>query len=1063
MYDPITAALIRSGPALPGLDRDTLPEHLTRLYAQLVSARLSLRLREIEGLEGQLVELNKLASAYETYAAVLPERDDRDAAGFIAATAHGILALAAQVDGTRLKTQLQPGYISADVSACLLFLASGHAADATEVARKFEHPADLTREVTLLKALAAMVQGDLTSAHEYASAPVDGRIEGDLVLSASNKLYGDIAVGLDHLITALRDGSERSTEAAQQTFQQAQRQSVHTITAGGGDLPLVLSSFAGPHHLSTLLLLVSGTLPKRAMSAVPTPPGLKEESWLKYRKTVAARRPFLWKSHEQAVASGYLAPGTSAVFSFPTGAGKSTMAELKVATALANDTSIIYLVPTHALVAQVVRDLRRAFPGIAVEDSLVRDGAYSEVYDSFGAIAVMTPERALTMLNADPDDFAGVGLIILDECHLMHPSKSDHGRRSLDAMLCLLTALEASPTADVLLMSAMMANASELAEWIARVTGRPCVPLSINWKPTRQVRGCVVFDLARMTELNSILRAAKQAGSTKAPGKATKAQLTAAPHALFGLHQTWASMNTSDYVQLPLLEDPVLLGASQTWHLTPNRNQIAARIASAFAKRGMKTLVFAEGPESSRTLAHAISSTVVTPPDLTLEEERLKKLAIEDAGGEVHLLGMTDGGALFHNGLLLPFERRLVEEVFRRDHEEPLVLVGTPTLAQGINLPAEVVILAGDDRFDEAADKKLALEAQELLNAVGRAGRAGFASVGIVLVVPGQIVSSDTEHLKLGEHWFQLQRNVFSKVDQCVSISDPVEVMLDIIQTQGLATREARYFINRLPADDEQLRRLMSRSFGAYRAAVALATEQFEAKVGATVVARGPATAPTIEWAMRLATSCGISLELASDVAAEVTTNSVAWRERDVAQLVSRCFDWLAAQPKRAEELLRMDEVRRVLSSGEDQTVSVLVDRLKAVTLAWLTGATLLAIQKHLDGDEKIDKGCVKARKVALRLVPDVAYALGVFTRAYRLSVGDEGEMPLGLSVAVECLKRGLESPELLALVYEFGEDSRFGYRARMKLLSSITGDDEGEFDEVRARVLLALRDAGMI
>ena len=37
-----------------------------------------------------------------------------------------------------------------------------------------------------------------------------------------------------------------------------------------------------------------------------------------------------------------------------------------------------------------------------------------------------------------PDAFAGLGLIVFDECHLLHPREEDRSRRGLDAMLAIL-------------------------------------------------------------------------------------------------------------------------------------------------------------------------------------------------------------------------------------------------------------------------------------------------------------------------------------------------------------------------------------------------------------------------------------------------------------------------------------------------------------------------------------------------------------------------------------------------------------------------------------------------
>ena len=70
------------------------------------------------------------------------------------------------------------------------------------------------------------------------------------------------------------------------------------------------------------------------------------------------------------------------------------------------------------------------------------------------------------------------------------------------------------------------------------------------------------------------------------------------------------------------------------------------------------------------------------------------------------------------------------------------VIVATPTLAQGLNLPAHLAILAGDKRADTDQKGRADLEAHEILNAAARAGRAGHLANGVVLLlIPEPIVS----------------------------------------------------------------------------------------------------------------------------------------------------------------------------------------------------------------------------------------------------------------------------------------------------------------------------------
>jgi hypothetical protein len=96
--------------------------------------------------------------------------------------------------------------------------------------------------------------------------------------------------------------------------------------------------------------------------------------------------------------------------------------------------------------------------------------------------------------------------------------------------------------------------------------------------------------------------------------------------------------------------------------------------------------------------------------------------------------------ATCHHALMLAAERDFAERVFRaRDGLN--VLSATPTLAQGINLPADVVLIVGETRYDTVKQRNVPIDAHEILNAAGRAGRAGHVAQGMVLVVPNDIVA----------------------------------------------------------------------------------------------------------------------------------------------------------------------------------------------------------------------------------------------------------------------------------------------------------------------------------
>ena len=144
-------------------------------------------------------------------------------------------------------------------------------------------------------------------------------------------------------------------------------------------------------------------------------------------------------------------------------------------------------------------------------------------------------------------------------------------------------------------------------------------------------------------------------------------------------------------------------------------------------------------PSTARSIAEALPG----PQALTNFENELWTAIKAETGGEERSLVKPTAGALPHNGDMLPPERRLAESLFRRDGAVD-VIVATPTLAQGMNLPAQVAILAKSNKRHEEDSRSL-LKAHEILNAAGRAGRAGYLANGVVLLIPEPVMAFDEE------------------------------------------------------------------------------------------------------------------------------------------------------------------------------------------------------------------------------------------------------------------------------------------------------------------------------
>jgi hypothetical protein len=1036
MYDPQTSTLIRSVPAVAGLDPKRLPEDLTECYAIIASARLLASQQRGSTLAPVVHKLRRLATTYQSYAALHPRDSHTRAAAFVAGSSHQLLHEAESGDSAAASPPLSINGVSHSIASALLFLIAEQLADAGAVARRIPLPETPGVERDLVLCIRALAEANVSSIAEIPPRAASKVLGDDWDAAATSYLWHQLLEGVRALASAIL-GEDTGSQALA-AFEGVQRAALTrvplTAETDQHAYPEALLGFPGPYHLAVLLKAASESLLRSALTRVEPPTGCDEEGWRSELRRFARRRPFLWGNHLDAIAKGYLEPGTSSVLAFPTGAGKSTLSELKVATALLRGRDVVFLAPTHALVSQVIRDLRNAFPRTRVGDSLVEGGEYSEVELSpFAArdpsIGVMTPERCLTLASLSPDLFKACGLVIFDECHLLHPVRPDNLRRSLDATLSLLALADGAPEADIVLISAMAANAPELAEWLTKSLGRVAVPLDVTWKPTRQARGCVVYLTDDVNSARVRVAGVRQQGALDRPNRAALREAYATPHALVCLQQTWASAEEGNYRLLRLSQRPLPLGVNKWWGLTANRNEVAAELAAQLADAGVKTLIFAQSVVSAISAAERAASSIHSDgAQYTADDQPLLAAIRAELGNEVFAYLPVMGKAACHHALMLPEERELVEAVFRRD-QNIRVLAATPTLAQGMNLPAEAVIMAGDDRFDGEEGMEM-LDAHELLNAAGRAGRAGHMPQGMVLVVPGKVVDFDQSRLAVGERWHELRRDILSQGDQCLTIGDPLALVLDAIQgAEGVSEDDVRYFLNRLPrGEGGAAAALMRRSLSGFRAATAGAVADFEQKLARAVSYRAELEKGEAEdepWVATMASQCGIDPAIVRSIGDDIDTLDLP-AVGSIGGWLERVCGWAERNPEAFRLLSRTKSLEDSFSARlglakkdfvvSAESLALIAQAAIAPLVMWVSGSPLSDIETALGGKPK--KHLEKARALALRFVPDFSYIVGLFALVARkrLALREAPDhMPLSLAVAASCLREGVDDPHKLA------------------------------------------------
>lgn len=832
MFDAETTSFIQSAVPLDGLDLAKLPQQLTQAYASVVSARLGavkIGAGEIPAnWQSMVSELRRIAETYEGLTIFLPEDDNhRPSCAFVAGSAHFTLNQAERIQAKFSENQqplpsLSPYSVAPEVAATLLFLIGGHQADAAETAKTFNKEDASPVSEQLLDFIAALASGNGQNLRQIADITLVTvqRIDRDYLAVAADVMWQALASAVQMIAKAVLGLAAENPILVINDVIQRLSSANQSLQIGNSTLRLQLQ-LAGPYHLAKLLYAATETLLNSAVTATNPPTGTDGATWSNLTNHLAAQRPFLWRNHIKAIDEGFLESGVSFVLTFPTGAGKTTITELRIATELIRGRTVVYLAPTRALVDQVANEISRTVRPIA------RDVVLGRFLEDFGEVAegkvfVQTPEQCLAYLTHDPDGHSNIGLIVVDECHQLceRPNADGSsrlpGRRAVDAMWALLSLLQRSPASDIILISAMVRNGGELGQWLETITQRPARVLDLGWKPTRQVRGVVAYENSEVTSLNAELRQRKNAKPGKKPGVADKRGLMATPVGLFCHTQVWNTKST--FAKFPLLPENVPLGVNEHWKLAANRNEVGGKLLGATALAGMRPIVFSQNIDWTSTIAEQgaaeLENAGIGPVMLQPNEEALFIAASIELGDTNLVERPAQQRVGLHHGLLLLPERLAMESAFRRK-DGLLALVATPTVAQGINLPAEAVIIAGDDRW--TADGSETLAVHELLNAAGRAGRAGHYAHGIVIDLPGKVFSvgrNSSGQITFPDGLEHVMK-LFGSPDQCLDIVDPITQVIDRIETAGVDSDVGEYLVRKVGGvDDNTLKKVLGATLG---------------------------------------------------------------------------------------------------------------------------------------------------------------------------------------------------------------------------------------------------------
>ncbi|MGY0466762.1 DEAD/DEAH box helicase (plasmid) [Kitasatospora sp. cg17-2] len=416
------------------------------------------------------------------------------------------------------------------------------------------------------------------------------------------------------------------------------------------------------------------------------------------------------------------------LISVPTSAGKTLMAQLVICSHLAQRPGrVLYVSPMRSLGREMRAALRSRLRGLGRRLAAERPDFPVDVIDFAargpltGDVDIVTPERLMHMIRNNPEmTLDDVGLIVVDEAHHLA-----QGRRGfvLEGLLAFLAA--STYQVRLVLLSAAVGNRAQLASWLD--PGRPPeeVAFTDTWRGPRRLHGLIYPSLLKnQAELADRRPSAKQLSTTKATVPVAM-RLDLRPtagsevaHLITGRlgERTFAAANPWEWNAQTKLSGGITNYA------------VFAAGAAALTKTG-SVLMVVDTKRMARNTALAIAGNLEERP----EAGALTEFLADTLGPEHPLVRCTRNGVAYHHGDLPDDVLQAVETALRENRLR--AIASTSTLTDGVNLPVRTVIIhSGLDGDQTLYQGQRQLRPAELLNAVGRAGRAGRESEGWILL-----------------------------------------------------------------------------------------------------------------------------------------------------------------------------------------------------------------------------------------------------------------------------------------------------------------------------------------
>ncbi len=414
------------------------------------------------------------------------------------------------------------------------------------------------------------------------------------------------------------------------------------------------------------------------------------------------------------------------MLSFPTSAGKTLLAQILILAHVASSDvgNVCVVAPTHSLCRELANSLNRRLRTLGRELHIEGPVWFEQTKPPSDRVTVMTPERLAGLLRSDPAALLHeYSMFVIDEAHLV--AAPARGWR-LEETLSLIHHLTVDTDHRILVLSAALGNQSHVIQWMTVDDEKP-VKHHTNWRGPRRLNA-VYTDKANFGEATDEPPRGNRRARRHVPmygkihlhtGDNTVAGEFIEPVGTLVLRHTkedkWPRDKTESSTErerlVPLIAHVAQFGAVLV--VQPTRveaQRLAQEVADAFDDEDSVARNLTDLARSRLTEAHPL--TQIAPK-----------------------------GVAFHHAALPVDIQAEIEDAVRAGHIR--VLVATSTLIEGVNLPFKTVIVGRRGYTDSAGEQIESIDPAGLLNAVGRAGRAGRETEGWMILAEQSAAYND--------------------------------------------------------------------------------------------------------------------------------------------------------------------------------------------------------------------------------------------------------------------------------------------------------------------------------